>query len=114
MDDNKAPSFEMPNEAGIMAHAKPYYGNQYVPHPTNSAAKIVNHPKVMKQVMEAKQMKCYSCNYPDTRVVYTDKHDFRDLIKRRRECLRCGARFTTHEEYRDQSLPKDVRTSQRK
>jgi len=54
MEDNKAPSFEMPNEAASMAHAKPYYGNQYVPHPTNSAAKIVNHAKVMKQVLEAK------------------------------------------------------------
>jgi hypothetical protein len=52
--EDKAPFFEMPNEAAQMAHAKPFYGKTRVPHPTNNAAKEVNHAKVMKQVMDAK------------------------------------------------------------
>ena len=46
-------------------------------------------------------MNCTSCKYPDTRVVETNhsKHD--DMILRRRECLRCGMRFTTQEHLRE-------------
>ena len=46
-------------------------------------------------------MKCSSCNYPDTRVVRTHLNDHQGMIKRRRECLRCGVRFTTDERQRD-------------
>lgn len=43
-------------------------------------------------------MQCKGCNYPDSRVVYS-RHRYRvDQIDRRRECLRCGKRFTTREE----------------
>ena len=42
-------------------------------------------------------MKCPSCSNADTRVV--DKRNLDDvgMIRRRRECLSCGKRFTTHE-----------------
>jgi len=46
-------------------------------------------------------MQCVKCRYPDSRVVksiYDDNHTY---IKRRRECLRCGARFTTEENLRE-------------
>jgi transcriptional repressor NrdR len=42
-------------------------------------------------------MQCTHCQYPDSRVVYTKHDDFKNLIERRRECLRCAMRFTTHE-----------------
>ncbi|MBI4283478.1 MAG: transcriptional repressor NrdR [Chloroflexi bacterium] len=40
-------------------------------------------------------MNCAFCGHPDTKVV--DSRDVNDGIRRRRECLRCGARFTTYE-----------------
>lgn len=42
-------------------------------------------------------MKCPFCNYPDTKV--TDSREAEDgaAIRRRRECLSCGRRFTTYE-----------------
>lgn len=46
-------------------------------------------------------MLCKYCKYPDTSVVYTTHNDFKNLTERRRECLKCGMRFTTHEKLRD-------------
>jgi transcriptional repressor NrdR len=46
-------------------------------------------------------MQCGKCKYNHTRVVSTDHNDVRNLIQRRRECLRCGKRFTTHEKLRE-------------
>lgn len=46
-------------------------------------------------------MQCKNCHYPDSRVVYTLNNDFKNHIERRRECLRCGVRFTTHEKLRE-------------
>ena len=45
-------------------------------------------------------MICPSCQHEDTKVV--DSRDSGDHTRRRRECLQCGARFTTFErvEYR--------------
>ncbi len=42
-------------------------------------------------------MRCPYCSFAETRV--SDKRDSEDLIviRRRRECLRCGRRFTTYE-----------------
>jgi len=40
-------------------------------------------------------MKCPYCNSVETKVV--DKRDSETSIRRRRECLKCGKRFTTHE-----------------
>lgn len=42
-------------------------------------------------------MQCTHCQYPDSKVVYTLHDDWNTVTKRRRECLRCGARFTTNE-----------------
>lgn len=40
-------------------------------------------------------MKCPYCSYPDSKVIDSRPKD--DKIKRRRECINCGARFTTYE-----------------
>jgi transcriptional repressor NrdR len=40
-------------------------------------------------------MRCPFCNYADTKV--TDSRESDDGIRRRRECLDCGRRFTTYE-----------------
>ena len=40
-------------------------------------------------------MNCPHCNYHDSRVI--DSRDVNDGIRRRRQCLSCGARFTTYE-----------------
>jgi len=40
-------------------------------------------------------MKCPYCNNEETRV--TDKRDIAGITRRRRECLKCGKRFTTYE-----------------
>lgn len=40
-------------------------------------------------------MLCPYCNHQETKV--TDKRDSEGLTRRRRECLKCGERFTTYE-----------------
>lgn len=40
-------------------------------------------------------MICPYCNFPDSKVI--DSRPKNDRIKRRRECVKCGARFTTFE-----------------
>ena len=40
-------------------------------------------------------MHCPYCNYPDSRV--TDSRTAENGVRRRRECTRCGLRFTTYE-----------------
>jgi transcriptional repressor NrdR len=40
-------------------------------------------------------MRCPFCNSQDTRV--TNKRDTEDSTRRRRECIKCGRRFTTYE-----------------
>jgi transcriptional regulator NrdR family protein len=44
-------------------------------------------------------MQCTHCKYPDSRVVYTHRDD-KDHIIRRRECMKCGMRYTTKEDLR--------------
>ena len=41
-------------------------------------------------------MKCPYCSFPDSKVIDSRPKD--DKIKRRRECIHCGARFTTFED----------------
>lgn len=43
-------------------------------------------------------MKCPSCGNEETRVVDTRALDDGGVIRRRRECEKCGFRFSTHEE----------------
>ena len=40
-------------------------------------------------------MKCPYCGYEDSKVVDSRPND--DKIRRRRECMKCGGRFTTYE-----------------
>ena len=42
-------------------------------------------------------MKCPFCGYPDTKVNDSRPADDDSKIRRRRECLKCGKRFTTYE-----------------
>ncbi len=50
-------------------------------------------------------MQCKVCNYPDSRVVETTKDDRTNQIRRRRECIKCGGRFTTTEHHKDMTKP---------
>ncbi len=43
-------------------------------------------------------MKCPVCHYPDTKVVDSRVASDGLSIRRRRECLKCGFRFSTYEE----------------
>ncbi len=43
-------------------------------------------------------MKCPYCGFPDSKVVDSRPNDVGDSIRRRRECGRCGKRFTTYEQ----------------
>lgn len=45
-------------------------------------------------------MLCRKCNYPDSKVVETTKDDRTNVIFRRRECVKCGTRYTTQEDLR--------------
>jgi len=47
-------------------------------------------------------MKCPYCSHEETRV--TDSRTAEDGIRRRRECLRCGLRFTTYEKLQSAAL----------
>jgi transcriptional repressor NrdR len=47
-------------------------------------------------------MNCPHCNHADSKV--NDSRDVDDTIRRRRECLDCGFRFTTHERVHTGSL----------
>jgi len=42
-------------------------------------------------------MKCPSCSHPETKVVDSRLSNEGTSIRRRRECLKCEARFTTYE-----------------
>jgi transcriptional repressor NrdR len=56
-------------------------------------------------------MMCPSCQHEDTKVV--DSRDAGGSIRRRRECLQCGARFTTFERV-EHRLPVVVKRDGRK
>jgi transcriptional repressor NrdR len=47
-------------------------------------------------------MNCPYCDYADCKVI--DSRDAGDGIRRRRQCLKCGARFTTYERLHPGSL----------
>jgi len=44
-----------------------------------------------------KVMKCPYCGYPDSKVIDSRPTEDNTAIRRRRECLKCGKRFTTYE-----------------
>ena len=47
-------------------------------------------------------MNCPYCGYDDSKVV--DSRDVNDGVRRRRQCLSCGSRFTTYERLQPASL----------
>lgn len=49
-------------------------------------------------------MKCQYCNCADSRVVDSRPTDDGNSIRRRRECIECGRRFTTYEKVEQQQL----------
>ena len=56
-------------------------------------------------------MKCPHCGYIDSKVI--DSRDVNETIRRRRECLGCGFRFTTHERIQT-SNPVIIKKDQRR
>jgi transcriptional repressor NrdR len=42
-------------------------------------------------------MKCPSCGYQESKVIDSRSSEDGEAIRRRRECLECGSRFTTYE-----------------
>ena len=42
-------------------------------------------------------MKCMYCGFPESKVIDSRSTDEGNSIRRRRECLKCGRRFTTYE-----------------
>ena len=42
-------------------------------------------------------MRCPFCAYPESKVIDSRPTDESNSIRRRRECLSCGKRFTTYE-----------------
>lgn len=57
-------------------------------------------------------MKCPFCDHDETKVVDSRVSDSLDSIRRRRECLACGQRFTTYERREEMPLmviKKDLR-----
>lgn len=42
-------------------------------------------------------MKCPFCEFPDSKVLDSRSTEDNEQIRRRRECLKCGNRFTTYE-----------------
>lgn len=59
MEDNGnqdvgATAFDLPNSQHPGYENKIYHTKDRVPHPSNNAAKVVDHSKVMRQVLQAK------------------------------------------------------------
>ena len=49
-------------------------------------------------------MKCPACGHVESKVVDSRPSDDGSSIRRRRECLQCGRRFTTYERLGDNPL----------
>ncbi len=49
-------------------------------------------------------MRCPYCHYPESRVLDSRPTDEGTAIRRRRECLSCGERFTTYEKVEEAPL----------
>ncbi len=53
-------------------------------------------------------MQCQNCSYPNTSVVWSRPDERTNLTNRRRECGKCGARFTTVENIKP---PREYKTT---
>jgi transcriptional repressor NrdR len=49
-------------------------------------------------------MRCVSCSHPESKVIDSRPSDDGLSIRRRRECLKCCARFTTYERHNESPL----------
>ena len=49
-------------------------------------------------------MRCFDCGYLDSKVVESRDLDDNATIRRRRQCLSCGSRFTTYERMEQPAL----------
>lgn len=49
-------------------------------------------------------MRCVVCDNPESKVIDSRPSDDGLSIRRRRECLKCGARFTTYERHNESTL----------
>ena len=49
-------------------------------------------------------MRCPKCGYEESKVVDSRPSENNDAIRRRRECISCGCRFTTYERREDMPL----------
>jgi transcriptional repressor NrdR len=49
-------------------------------------------------------MRCPFCGHDETKVVDSRTSESQDAIRRRRECLKCGERFTTYERREEMPL----------
>ena len=52
---------------------------------------------MVKQIKEGENMKCPYCSFFESKVVDSRPTDEGQAIRRRRECIKCGKRFTTYE-----------------
>ncbi len=55
-------------------------------------------PKPLRSSALVNDMKCPYCGDTDSKVVDSRPDEENDSIRRRRECTKCGRRFTTHEQ----------------
>ena len=51
-------------------------------------------------------MKCQFCSCTDSKVIDSRPTDDGNSIRRRRECIGCGRRFTTYEKVEKEATPK--------
>ncbi len=58
-------------------------------------------------------MKCPYCGYKEDKVVDSRESKDGDAIRRRRECLKCGKRFTTYEQI-EYALPMIIKKDKRR
>ncbi|HHU32550.1 MAG TPA: transcriptional repressor NrdR, partial [Clostridia bacterium] len=58
-------------------------------------------------------MRCPFCGYSDSKVVDSRPADDSNSIRRRRECLECGKRFTTYEKIEEVPLMVVKKSGQR-
>ncbi len=58
-------------------------------------------------------MKCPYCGYKEDKVVDSRESREGDAIRRRRECLKCGKRFTTYEQI-EYALPMIIKKDKRR
>ena len=49
-------------------------------------------------------MKCHECESTETKVIESRESKSGDTIRRRRECINCGSRFTTFERREEQPI----------